>query len=781
MPTTASSLTIRAARTRRRAHGGVDPTSPPDLIEAKLLVPARHAESVRRTRLLHELRGASDRPFVSVVAPPGYGKTSLLAQWAANDPRPVAWLSVDEGDNDPAVLLAYLATAIGRTHPLDPLDPVILESIASPAISLRAVVGRLIAAIADRTQPILILIDDAQRIGNRTCLDALAEFIQHLPAGSQMAMAGRAAVGLPIARWRAEGLILEIGPDELAIDEPEAARLTQAFGLRLSAESVSRLVRQTEGWPALLALTALAAKRSTSHDSGVAAGGERLVADYLRSELLATRPKAEIVFMTQTSILEHLSGAICDAVTDRPGSAALLARLARSTLLVDEYGGSYRYHSLLRAFLQGELAAARPGLVVELHRRAAAWYEAAENIDLAVDHAFASGDSDHTSALVAKGFLFHHWSGRRLTLRSWLGRLGEEALRRHPWLAVLAAWEELAAGEVASTVRLAEIAEHGTFEGTPPDGTASFESGRAMLRAVMFRRGAEDALANALLAADLEGAGGGWRDFALWTVAIARIATGDRDGAEASLADAIDAARSGHNIGLCYCLLGHRALLAIERGDWGAAAESIEESDDLGLARAMEGYLSGAPARIARIRIEIERGEIEAARRDLARAMMVRPVFSAAAPALSVLCLIAFARAYLAVGDQAGAQAVLQQSARVIRLRPDVGVLPDEVATLRDALASEERSLPYGASSLTVAEFRVLAFLPYYLSFKEIGQRLGVTTSTVKTHAVSIYGKLGASSRGEAVDAATELGLLAPVLRARSPSSVPEDAVRRRS
>ncbi len=710
------------------------------------------------------------------MAPPGYGKTSLLVQVASQDPRSVAWLTADDGDNDPVVFLTYLAAAIDR---LEPLDPDIFGAIASPAVSNRAVVGRLLAAMSQRSEPVLVAIDDADRITDRACLDTLVELITYLPEASQVAIAGREPVALPLSRWRADGSMLEIGPGDLAMDEREAAELGRHLGLVLSDEATAQLTRQTEGWPALLALAALGARRSTGHETRIDAGSDRLIADYLRFELLEGRSEAEVAFLTRTSILERLTGSLCDAVADRSGSADLLAGLARSTLLVDEYGGSYRYHTLMRGFLRGELAAREPERVAGLHQRAAAWHEANGALDLAVDHAFAAADLDLAATLMGRGMVLYHWSGRRATTRAWFRRFSDDALEERPWLAVLAGWEELGAGDVASTMRLADIAERGTFEGRPPDGTVSFESGRAMLRAALARSGADDALANAARAVDLEAAGSPWRDFALWMLAIARLTKGDREGADAALADAIAAARSARNDGLLHCLLGHRALLAVERRDWNAAAAFARESDEVPGSANLEGYLSSIPARAARIRTTVQRGDISAARRDLAQAVSLRPLLTAACPALAVQCLLAFARAHLAVSDPAGGRTLLAQASQVIRLRPDLGVLPGEVDALRAAIVMLQPTLAAGASTLTATELRVLALLPYYLSFKEIGQRLGVKATTVKTHALAIYGKLGASTRSEAVDLAVDAGLLERFLPGPTVSAIGEDAARR--
>jgi LuxR family transcriptional regulator, maltose regulon positive regulatory protein len=743
----------------------------PDLIEAKLLIPRDLRGRVPRSKLLRQLQAARERPLVSIVGPAGYGKTSILAQWASVAPRPAAWLTLDDLDNDPAVFLTYLAAALDR---LRPIEPTTFNAITSRSLPHRAIVGRLLTALGGG--PALLVIDDAHRLSDQDCLDALSEFITYLPHGVQVAIAGREPPALPLDRWRLAGMVLEIGPGDLAMDQREAAGLVRHLGVSLPADAVEHLTAHTEGWPALLALVALAAGHSEELSGLASPHANPSASGYLRSEILEPRREAEVVFMTRSSILERLNGPVCDAVLDQSGSSALLAGLARSTLLVDEYGGWFRYHPILRDFLRGELETREPDRVPELHRRATAWYETMGELDLAVEHAFAVGDSDLSAVTVGKAMLRYHWSGRRATVRGWLRRFSEDALGQHPWLAVLAAWEELAEGEVRSTEHLADIADRGTFEGQPPDGTASVESGRAMLRAAMGRGGADGMLADATLAVGLESPGGRWRDFALWVLGLAHLVGGDTDAADAALADASADALGAGNAGLSYCILGHRALLAMDRQDWAAAALLMEDARAIGTAGRFDGYLSASLTRVAAIRLALHRGDHRAAQRELARAAGMRPLLTAAAPSVAVLALVALAKAHLAVGDPGGSRSLLAQASDVIRLRPHLGVLPSEVTSLRAAIDA----LPIGvggASTLTAAELRVLAMLPYYLSFKEIGQRLGVKATTVKTHALSIYGKLGASSRSEAVALAVEAGLLERFPATAAVSAIAEDAV----
>ena len=275
--------------TASRAHDG--PGSPGQLLspflDAKLTVPQQRSGTVRRRRLLRRLGATRGQRVILIVAPPGYGKTSVLAQ-CASEGQSVAWLTADDGDNDPVVLFGYVAVALDRVAPL---DPDVLAAIRSGALSTRATVGQLVSAAAARA-PLLMAIDDAHRITDRACLDALAQFIDYLPAGSQVAIAGRGSVGLPVARWRADGSLLEIGSSELAMDGEEASQLVRHLGRPIPEDVLAGLTRSTEGWPALLVLAAMAYGRPGAPGAADISGHEPTIADYLRSEVLQQRPRA---------------------------------------------------------------------------------------------------------------------------------------------------------------------------------------------------------------------------------------------------------------------------------------------------------------------------------------------------------------------------------------------------------------------------------------------------------------------------------------------------------
>ena len=270
-----------------------------------------------------------------MVAPPGYGKSSLLVQWAIEDSGPVAWLTADDTDSDPVVFLTDLAAAIDRHIPL---GPELFSAIASNTMSHRTVVGRLLAAMSGRPEPIRVAIDDVHRITSRACLDILAELVEHVPERSQVAIAGRFRVRLPFARWRAAGSLIEVGPTELAMDAREAIGLARELGRPLPADAATRLTRETEGWPALLALAILGAGTSPGAPGRRDPATDHVIDDYLRSEVLDRRSTAEITFMTRTSILDELPASLCDAVAEQQDSIDVLRRLAT----LDPPGGRLR-------------------------------------------------------------------------------------------------------------------------------------------------------------------------------------------------------------------------------------------------------------------------------------------------------------------------------------------------------------------------------------------------------------------------------------------------------
>ena len=361
---------VRQLDGRSRRAGG----SAFDLVASKLRRPLIRPGTVRRSSLIERLARGDPGPIVSVVAPAGYGKTTLLSQWAERNGQAFAWVSVDEADNDPKVLLSYVAEALDA---VEPIDERVFDALASPVSSVPgSVVPRLGRAFSSMTSPVVLVLDDVHVLRNSECRAALSVLADHVPAGSRLALASRAEPPLRIARLRAEGKIMEIGPDDLSLTRDEASSLLRNVDLALAEEDVAELHERTEGWPAGLYLAALYLREGGSFASAAFSfgGDDRLVSDYMESEFLSRISRQQRAFLTRTAVLERMCGPLCEAVLDMGGSAAILADLAGSNLLLvplDRRGEWYRYHHLFRDMLLAELHRLEPGLMPVLRRRAA--------------------------------------------------------------------------------------------------------------------------------------------------------------------------------------------------------------------------------------------------------------------------------------------------------------------------------------------------------------------------------------------------------------------------
>ena len=409
---------------------GPTPAAPSfPILESKLTPAPTRPGIVSRVRLLDWLEASAATPVVAMSAPAGYGKTVLAVEWAKRDPRPFVWLSIDRHDNDPAVLLTYLAVGLDR---VEPIDPAVLGVLASRGASItKTVLPRLGAALASKALAVVVVLDDVQLLHDQEGLDALAVLVDHLPPGSQLAVISRGEPPLPMARWRAEGRLAELGPGELAMDPAEAASLLAAARVELAEGEVAELTRRTEGWPVALYLAALSVKAQPAANGAGLSGRDRFLVDYLQSVLLSGLSPTKVQFLTRTAVLDRLSGPLCDAVLGTTGSAAVLASLERSNLLVvpvDRQREWYRYHQLFRELLRGELERSEPELVGELTRRAARWCAHHGLAEAAIDYAMDAGDADLVARGVEQAAIGVYRSGRLVTVQRWFDWFDDHGL-----------------------------------------------------------------------------------------------------------------------------------------------------------------------------------------------------------------------------------------------------------------------------------------------------------------------------------------------------------------
>jgi LuxR family maltose regulon positive regulatory protein len=732
-----------------------------DLMTSKLRRPAARPGTIARSSLVGRLAADGSPPIVSVVAPSGYGKTTLLAQWAARDGEAFAWVSLDDRDNDPKVLLSYVAAALDSVQPV---GDQVFEALASPASSVPGtVVPRLGSAFWSMTAPVVLVLDDAHLLWNTECRDALSVLADHVPPGSRLVLAGRDTPPLRIARLRVEGRILEIGPAELSLSHREAASLLHAADVTLGDDDVAALHKRTEGWAAGLYLAALYLREGGSvQGAGDAFGGDdQLVSQYLESEFLGRISARHREFLTRTAVLDRMCGPLCEAVLDQPGSAAELAELVRSNLLLvplDRRGFWYRYHHLFRDMLLAELERLEPGLLPVLRRRAAAWCEANGRPEEALEYAMAAGDVDTAARLVQSLWLPADRQGRFVTLQRWFRWLDDrDGIARYPMVAVSAALLAAETGRPADAERWADTVDswqHGARPERPADPAT--EAWAAVLRAVMCRRGAEQMRTDADEAVRKFAAANTVMPVALLCQALARMLSGDLDGTDALLEEAARIADEVGSHEVQADALCERSLLAMANGDWRRAEILAAQARDALRPIGMETLLASAVLASA----AVHRGDLTAARRELVSAQRLRPLLTYAMPHLAVQARIQLVHVHLALADTAGARTLMREIDEILKRRPGLGTLVVEALELRARLAAERGPASPGMSSLTTAELRILPMLATHLSFPEIGAEMFLSPHTVKSQAMSIYRKLGASSRNQAVIRSRELGLL---------------------
>jgi len=730
---------------------------PFDVIESKLAIPDVRRDSVSRTALVNRLRAAGAFPPVVVVAPAGYGKTTVLAQWAAKDARPFAWLSIDGRDNDPVVLLRHLAAAL---DPIDPIEPRVLEALGSQAPSLwDSVMPRLTAHLASGESPFVLVLDDVDLLEADDALAIIAALIENLPHRSMVALAGRAQPKLPVASLRVGGPLLEIGTFELALSRREAEILLRACAVE----------QRTEGWAAGIFLTALAARdcrESVDSPAGGAhvGGDDRYLADYIEAESMSELSPELHEFLRRTSVLENMCGPLCDAVLERDDAVVALAAIERLNLFVvplDRHREWYRYHRLFRELLRRKLADEEPELVRVLNARAAEWFEARGDPESALGYAYAAGDSDRAARILSSVALQVHSSGRAATLESWLRPFDDdEQLEQYPAVAVTGCRTHAVRGRPEEAERWLEAAERGAA--SRRKGVASVRPCIAVMRSAMCARGPAQMRTDAVAARSKLRRGATWRASALLVEGAAAILLGNDGKADSILAEAaLEADRIGSNETRVVAL-GERAVLAGARGDHQEAEALAVEACDLMGETELKDYSTSALALAASARAMLRHGMWEKARHQLTLAGNLLPRLTYALPWLAVQVRLEVGYACVTMRDRKGAQRMLEEVRAIFGVKPKLGALSAGVDALADEIDDMPADGPNGSSALTAAELRLLPLLSTHLSFREIGERLFVSRNTIKTQAISVYRKLGVSSRSEAIARASELGLIGP-------------------
>ncbi len=436
------------------------------LLKTKLYLPPVRPGLVPRPRLVERLQAGLYRKLTLISAPAGFGKTTLLSEWLAGcgqmEPgMRIAWVSLDEGDNDPVLFWTYVIAALQTVRQdVGEAGLAMLQSPQPPP--LEGLLTGLINELAEGPDPLALVLDDFHLIAERRITDAVAFFLDHQPPQMHLLLSGRANPPWPLARLRARGEITELRVDDLRFTSGEvAAFLNDAMGLALRQKDIAVLDARTEGWIAGLQLAAIAmqsASKPGAEDLSAFVkafgGSHRFILDYLMEEVLDRQISAIQDFLLQTSILGRMSAPLCDAVrfgqaespSSSPGTAvrfssggpagqddsqAILAHLDQANLFVvplDDERRWYRYHGLFGDLLRNRLQQTRPDQVPELHRRASAWHEQSGHTAEAIDHALSAQDFERAAELIER-------TGEQMLMRGEFGCLfnvGRSSARRHP-------------------------------------------------------------------------------------------------------------------------------------------------------------------------------------------------------------------------------------------------------------------------------------------------------------------------------------------------------------
>lgn len=751
---------VHTPRARSPEPAPPPPPRPDGLLRSKLQAPPPHPGEIERRGLVELLDDAEQSALVLVSAPPGYGKTTLLTQWASAAPRPIAWLTIDERDNDPAGVLAYLAAAVDQVCPL---SEDLLTALSAPEASIQgSLLPGLLRGLEALESPATLILDEVHELSDPRCLDVIDGLITYGPAELQLVLAGQGQLTRRRGVLRAQGEVLEVGAEALSMDVEEAAALLESLGLKLPPADLSALVERTEGWPAGIALAGLAAKGAGGLESVAEIRGDNVVvSEYLRPALLARLRPDEITFLLRASVLERLSGPLCDAVLESDGSAGLLAELHQARVFLvplDSHGEWYRFHGLVREALRAELERREPGSARKLLGRAADWSAEHGAPDVAVAYAQQAGDLEQTWQLVAASAQGEYQRGRAVTVEGWFDWLDRHgAMEEVPGAAAIGAWFSAIRGAADRAEQWTTLATKRSEGGGDPDPLEARLL--PLLRAVRCEQGPEQMLAQAQAALELTPASDPWWPTATLVVGLALLVNDRLTEADDAFARVSEAGQERGGWNAASLGSAERAALAIADDDWVAAEAHVEAAQGFVRRSRMEEYPANALVYSVAARVALHRREPDRAAPLLAHAQRLRPRLTHAVTISAIQVRLELARAHVAAADPAGARTVMREVDALLRRGSGLGRLSADAAEVQGMIDSARTSAP-GASTLTAAELKLLPLLATQRSFPEIGEQLYLSRYTIKSHAMAIYRKLDVTSRTAAVERARELGLL---------------------
>ncbi|MCV2491950.1 LuxR C-terminal-related transcriptional regulator [Geodermatophilus sp. YIM 151500] len=730
------------------------------VIATKLFVPALGTRAIERPRLYSRLARALDARLTVVVAPAGWGKSTLVAQWLRDAGVPSGWVSLDAADDDVTRFWRYLLLAVQQADAR--IGSTALRQLDAAGTDVeRDVLPVLVNELADAGGDLLLVLDDYHLVRSPPVHRSMAALLDHAPSALHLVVTSRTDPPLSLSRLRVAGHLVEVRAEQLRFTAEEAARLLHRAAVpELSAGEVARLVDRTEGWAAGLQLAALRLADRPDRQSRVDfidrfTGADRHVVDYVGEEVLDSLPSPLRRFLLETSVLPRLCAPLADAVTGRDDAVRHLDDIQRAGLFLtplDDEGTWFRYHQLFRDLLRYELDRAGLATPAALHRRAAEWFRDHGEVGEAIGHALASGDFRLAGELIGQGWRSQFNLGHLQTVQGWLDALPPAQVAADARLTVARVWLHMDRGRLAEAGAALAAAER----------AAADDAHVGVLRALhAFKTGDVPGAAEQLGAVP-----GRPADPFLVTVqhlvgGVCALWLGDLGRAAERLRRAAGQAEDTDNRLAQIYALGAQALVAVLAGDLRSAEAVLGQADAVVADALVDAHFVAMFPSLAAARLALQRGRWEDAvvHAGAAAELAGRGAGRVEQAAAFVTAAEAARRAGRDTGQDAARW--LGAAAAVLRDCADPG------PTVRDWVGREQRTQravrPAAGEvveRLTERELAILSLLPTTLSQREMAGSLFVSPNTMKTHLRAIYRKLGAESRDDAVLRARSLGLL---------------------
>jgi ATP/maltotriose-dependent transcriptional regulator MalT len=728
----------------------------------KLLVPERGQGVLPRPELIDALEAGRARRLTVVSAPTGFGKTTALTEWAETSPARFAWVSLDEGDDEPTRFWSYVVAAVEGAAP--ELPDTAARRLRGPGVSIAdEVLPALVNELAMVARPLVLVLDDYHVIGDSEIHAGVNYLLGRLGPDVHVVVATQAEPPLRLGRLRARGELNECRVEALRFSEAEVAGLLNgAHGLHLAPRDLAGLHRRTEGWVAGLNLVALSLRETGDRAAFMAEMpvDDRYLVEYLWDEVVVQQTPEMRDFLMKSAVLERLSGEICDAVVERRDSAEVLLALERSNLFVvplDPERHWFRYHPMFRAVLLRLLERYAPEAVADLHRRASAWYADRADLRGTIEHAISAGDVHVAADTLRRTWLALYSGGQANEAIGWIDRLPQATLAEYPELALARGGMARAMGRPADEVEpWLERAERSAGQARSDHERGELAAGvarqRAMLRLAQADVGEAVRLARAAVA--LRPAGSAEAHSDGYFLAVCLFWTGSSRESESLLRGYLDAAPPGEQDVRRVFAMALLAIAHAARGELEAAERLVEQSLATTGGRGLSEHPPTELAYVASGIVLLARDDVEAAEDRLEHAATLARRGGDRIEIAQALLWLGRCRAR--TGDADGAADALAAArsqlggARVPGLVKLEAALETEVAG-----RGPPESVP-GDDPLGEDDLRVLELLPGDLTYREIAERLGVPLDAVRR----IRRKLGAATRDEAVTAARRLELL---------------------